>query len=108
MSRKVRRLLAAAVLAWGVLAAARVATAADGERVLPPRGTSGVVYVALGDSTVEGIGASSPDRNYPSRIAARLREIYPDATLHNLGVAGAVASDVVGSSSAGLRHDRRS
>lgn len=83
------------MLSWGALAAGRAATATEGERLLPPRGTGGIVYVALGDSTVAGIGASSPDRNYPSLIAAKLREVYPEVTLRNLGVAGAVASDVV-------------
>jgi lysophospholipase L1-like esterase len=85
-------LLLAVVLVAGALVETR---AAERERRLPPRDTPGVVYVALGDSTVEGIGASTPERNYPSRIGAKLRELYPDVTLRNLGVAGAVARDVV-------------
>jgi lysophospholipase L1-like esterase len=86
--------------AAGVAAALLVASAAGARdeapsRLLPALGTRDVVYVALGDSTVEGIGASSPAANYPSRIVERLRMLYPDARLENLGVAGAVASGVM-------------
>jgi hypothetical protein len=44
------------------------------QRMLPVDAGAEVMYVALGDSTVEGIGASAPSRNYVSRIHARLRE----------------------------------
>lgn len=54
-----------------------------------------VHYVALGDSTVEGVGASSPDLNYVSRLHARLRARYPNARVTNLGVGGATSVDVV-------------
>ncbi len=88
---------AVAVLAVGLALGAAAVTAADEEaqRRLPPLGTRDVVYVALGDSTVEGVGASGPDATYPRRIAARLLMLYPDARLENLGVAGAIASGVV-------------
>jgi lysophospholipase L1-like esterase len=52
-------------------------------------------YVALGDSTVEGVGATTPERTYVSRLHARLQEIYPRSDVDNLGVAGATSSDVV-------------
>ncbi len=52
-------------------------------------------YVALGDSTVEGIGASHPDLNYVSRLHARLRALYPKARVTNLGVGGATSADVI-------------
>lgn len=52
-------------------------------------------YVALGDSTVEGVGASRPDFNYVSRLHARLRARYPNARVTNLGVGGATSSDVL-------------
>ena len=52
-------------------------------------------YVALGDSTVEGIGASRPDLNYVSRLHAKLRARYPNARVTNLGVGGATSVDVV-------------
>lgn len=52
-------------------------------------------YVALGDSTVEGIGASEPDRSYVARLYDRLRAEYPNVALTNLGQAGATAADVL-------------
>jgi lysophospholipase L1-like esterase len=54
-----------------------------------------VRYVALGDSTVEGVGASGPDLNYVSRLHARLRARYPNARVTNLGVGGATSADVM-------------
>jgi len=54
-----------------------------------------VHYVALGDSTVEGVGASHPDLNYVGRIHARLRALYPNARVTNLGVGGATSADVL-------------
>jgi len=53
-----------------------------------------VHYVALGDSTVEGVGASRPDLNYVGRLHAKLRARYPNARLTNLGVGGATSADV--------------
>jgi lysophospholipase L1-like esterase len=51
-------------------------------------------YVALGDSTVEGVGATSPARNYVSRLHERLRARFPRARTVNLGVGGATAAGV--------------
>jgi len=51
--------------------------------------------VALGDSTVEGVGATSPDLNYVSRLHERLRALYPTSRLANLGVGGATTADVL-------------
>jgi lysophospholipase L1-like esterase len=65
-------------------------------RMLPADPNADVVYVALGDSTVEGIGASSRASNYVSRLHARLSERYPRARVVNLGVGGATSRDVVG------------
>ena len=64
-------------------------------RSLPTDCRASVLYVALGDSTVEGIGATSPPLNYVSRIHERLRAIYPAARVENLGVSGAVSADVL-------------
>jgi acyl-CoA thioesterase I len=64
-------------------------------RMLPTDANAELVYVALGDSTVEGIGASSRDANYVSRLHARLRERYPNARVVNLGVGGATSHDVI-------------
>jgi acyl-CoA thioesterase-1 len=53
-----------------------------------------VVYAALGDSTVYGVGATSPSRSYVGQIHQRLQSVYPQARLVNLGVGGATAADV--------------
>jgi lysophospholipase L1-like esterase len=67
----------------------------DGARLLPADRRAAVAYVALGDSTVEGVGASSPELNYVSRLHARLRAVYPNARLTNLGAGGATSADVL-------------
>lgn len=67
----------------------------EAARGLPSDRGAEVVYVALGDSTVEGVGASSADATYVHRLHARLRAHYPRAALHNLGVAGATSADVL-------------
>jgi acyl-CoA thioesterase I len=89
-------------LARGLLAAPAVALTAAcslGSHDPAPlvRGECGgpVHYVALGDSTVEGVGASRPDLNYVSRLHARLRAMYPNARVTNLGVGGATSQDVI-------------
>ncbi len=64
-------------------------------RALPRDRSQPVHYVALGDSTVAGIGASSPEKHYVGVLYARLREVYPQARLTNLGVSGATSADVV-------------
>ena len=64
-------------------------------RTLPPDRNAPFVYVALGDSTVEGIGATTAARNYVSRIGDRLRGVYPAARVVNLGKGGATSADVV-------------
>jgi lysophospholipase L1-like esterase len=62
---------------------------------LPANCQAELRYVALGDSTVYGVGATAPDRNYVSRIAGRLRADYPRTRLFNLGVSGATSAAVV-------------
>ena len=91
MTPAVRR----AALAAAVLIAGCTSTGPDAERVLPADRSAEVVYVALGDSTVEGIGASGPATNYVSRLYQRLRAIYPRATMTNLGIGGATSADVI-------------
>ena len=78
--------LALAGGAWGREAAVRA---------LPADRTTPLVYVALGDSTVEGIGATRPALNYVSRLHARLRAVYPKARVTNLGAGGATSADVI-------------
>ncbi len=82
-----------------VLAALLGAACATGRledvRTLPADRAAAVLYVALGDSTVEGVGATSPDRNYVSQLHERLRAVYPNARVINLGVGGATSADVL-------------
>ena len=84
----------AVLIALGVLATACSWTGAAGVRMLPADRAAEVVYVALGDSTVEGVGATTAGNNYVGRLDARLRDRYPRARTVNLGVAGATSYDV--------------
>lgn len=62
-----------------------------------PRGEAGgILYVALDDSTAQGIGASRPERGYVGRIAQRLRSTsgQPVQVL-NFSRSGARVHDVV-------------
>ena len=70
-------------------------TGTAGLRMLPADRTVEVVYVALGDSTVQGIGATTASNNYVGRLDARLRDRYPRARTVNLGLAGATSYDVL-------------
>lgn len=69
-----------------------------------PRGEAGgLVYVALGDSTAQGIGASSPERGYVGLIAQRLRTATGrPVRVVNLSVSGARVRDVVAAQLPGL------
>jgi lysophospholipase L1-like esterase len=53
------------------------------------------VYVAIGDSTVEGIGSTHPSRSYASLIFAALQQKNNHAIYHNLGKSGATSKDVL-------------
>jgi acyl-CoA thioesterase I len=64
-------------------------------RRLPAAPAGAFLYVALGDSTVDGEGASAPDRHYVGQLHERLRTVYPRARLVNLGVGGATAAGVL-------------
>lgn len=68
----------------------------DDVRGLPYGGAPGVLYIALGDSTAQGIGASAPELGYVGRIAARLRATTrrPVRVL-NLSRSGARVREVV-------------
>lgn len=85
--------VALAVLALGLLAAC--SSPAERTPRLPADRQAPVLYVALGDSTVEGVGASAEEASYVSRLTERLRAIYPAARSVNLGVAGATSADVL-------------
>ena len=56
-----------------------------------------VVIVAFGTSSTAGYGASSPEFNYPNRLAAQLRRKYPtaDITVINAGVGGEDAPEMM-------------
>ena len=56
----------------------------------------GLLYVALGDSAAQGVGASSPERGYVGLLAGRLREATGrDVEVVNLSVSGARVRDVL-------------
>ena len=88
-----RRALATALLVALLAGCSSVRGAAS--RTLPADHDAAVMYVALGDSTVEGVGASRPDLNYVSRLHAYLRDVYRNARVMNLGVGGATSVDVL-------------
>ena len=56
-----------------------------------------LTIVALGSSSTEGVGASRPDRSYPSRLAALLKAQFPDAAIRvvNRGVGGELAPQML-------------
>jgi lysophospholipase L1-like esterase len=56
-----------------------------------------VVIVAFGSSSTWGAGATSPEFNYPNRLAARLRRQYPgaDITVVNRGKGGEDAPEMM-------------
>ena len=66
----------------------------EAARRLPEDTTAPLRYVALGDSTVEGIGATSAATTYVGQLHRRLHALYPGARVDNLGAGGAT-SDVV-------------
>ncbi len=53
------------------------------------------VYIALGDSTVEGIGASHISKTYPAIIHRALLKSYKRVVFHNFGKGGAKITDVL-------------
>lgn len=91
-----RALVCTVAVAAAVVAGACSATRDErGARALPAECGAAPLYVALGDSTVEGVAATSPRHNYVSRLHERLRAVYPNARVDNLGVSGAVSADVL-------------
>ena len=56
-----------------------------------------VVIVAFGSSSTQGHGSTSPDFNYPNRLAAQLRRQYPtaDITVVNRGKGGDDAPEMM-------------
>lgn len=57
------------------------------------RGEGELLYVAIGDSTAQGIGASRPERSYVGQLAAAVRtQSERSVRVLNLGVSGATTS----------------
>jgi lysophospholipase L1-like esterase len=85
-----------AVAALAVLAALDTGpcAAAEPPRTLPAARGDGLLYVALGDSTVAGAGATRPEHDFVSRLLERLRREYGQARARNLGMPSATAGDV--------------
>jgi lysophospholipase L1-like esterase len=56
-----------------------------------------VRIIALGSSSTQGIGASSPTASYPVRLQAELQQRFPKSkiTVENLGIGGQLASDML-------------
>ena len=56
-----------------------------------------VVIVAFGSSSTQGHGSTSPEFNYPNRLAAQLRRAYPgaDLTVLNRGKGGEDAPEMM-------------
>jgi lysophospholipase L1-like esterase len=94
--------------------AARVRDILDRVPCLPPKGISQsmgslphvaaklaankpVVIVAFGSSSTQGYGATSPEFNYPNRLAAQLHRKYPAAaiTVLNRGKGGEDAPEMI-------------
>jgi acyl-CoA thioesterase-1 len=86
------------VAVWGVKLA-QLARSVDDRRdhwSVPQGERGGLVYVALGDSAAQGVGASSPEHGYVGLLADRLRERTGRPVLVvNLSVSGAQVEDVV-------------
>ena len=62
----------------------------------PQGDPGGLLYVALGDSAAQGVGASSPDKGYVGLLAERLRDSTGrPVQVVNLSVPGARVADVV-------------
>jgi len=61
------------------------------------RAGGSLTIVALGSSSTEGFGASRPEFNYPSRLAAVLRAQYPGIAIRvvNRGIGGELAPQML-------------
>lgn len=88
-----RQVLAtAALLGAGLLAGCAPPNARG--RMLPSDRSATILYVALGDSSVAGVGTSRPEWNYVNLLHRWLRSVYPKTMVQNLGVSGAMSADV--------------
>jgi lysophospholipase L1-like esterase len=107
--------LVVGALAWYAVGALRVLWSVPDfaaqwrERAQRPADPGELLFLALGDSVAQGIGASSPDRGYVGLLAAWLRATTGrPVRVVNLSVTGAKVADVVRDQlpqAAGLRPD---
>lgn len=60
-------------------------------------GNKPIRIVALGSSSTQGVGASSPKSCYPVRLQAELQRRFPDSKIRvdNLGIGGQLATDML-------------
>ena len=79
MRPRLSALIAAAVVAGCVASTPLRESPPGAMRLLPAEPAASVLYVALGDSTVEGVGASSPARNYVGQSRTAQRGLSPRA-----------------------------
>lgn len=56
--------------------------------LFPQKHQDRFVYVAIGDSSVEGIGASHHSKSYPSLVFEKIKLTHPECEYHNLGKSG--------------------
>jgi len=104
-------ILVAVAAVWGVQAwQVRAAVGDYAAYWSQPRGEpGGLIYIALGDSTAQGIGASEPGHGYVGLLAGRIRASSGRPVLViNLSETGATVRDVVAEQLprlAGLRAD---
>jgi len=64
-------------------------------RSLPSDRQMPLDYIALGDSTVYGLGASSPSTHYVARLFRLVQSEYPATRLTNLGCCLVKAAEVL-------------
>ena len=91
-------ILVVAVSLWAVnLWQLRASVEANAQWWDEPRGDSGgLLYVALGDSTAQGIGASTPAKGYVGLVADQLSEATDrPVQILNLSKSGATVRDVI-------------
>jgi lysophospholipase L1-like esterase len=91
LSRR-RLITAAGLLGAGLLAGCGAVDA--GNRMLPRDRTADLLYVALGDSTATGVGASPLDWSYVNLLHRWLQNVYPSARLENLARDAVTAAEV--------------
>lgn len=66
------------------------------QQISKPVASGDFIYIALGDSVAQGIGASSPQKSYVGQIAKHI-EMTTGRKVHiiNVSVTGAIASEVI-------------